>query len=90
MDAKLFLILVYTYICGTYNNRLDLLPTFKGNVADAIDMHKIPKKPVLPHNLKDYGIIGENVQPNTESKDKGIQSFLLYNGYTFICRYILH
>ena len=52
-------------------------------MADAIDMHKIPKKPVLPHNLKDYGIIGENVQPNTESKDKGIQSFLLYNGYTF-------
>ena len=77
MDAKVVLILVSASICGTYRNRHNRMPTFRGNMADVDNIHEKSTEPDLSYYLNDYGIIGNDLLPSEDMRNEGIKFYIL-------------
>lgn len=77
MDAKLVLILVSACICGTYKNRHNPLPPFRGNMADVVNIHEKSTEPDLPYYLNHYRMIGNNLLPSEDMRNEGTNFYIL-------------
>ena len=60
MDIRLLMILAAACVCGSYKNKINRPPTFKGNFATEEDKYKPTKKDAWPHYVTDYPRIGGN------------------------------
>ena len=87
------MILAIACVCGSYKNKINRPPTFKGNFASAEDKHQPTKKDAWPHYATDYPRIGGNqhlIRKNTEliarAELQGKDKIFLYN--IFICNII--
>ena len=62
MNTALSILMMAACICGYYKNEANLPPRFDGNLAQAVEDHKQPKKPTLPYYTRSYGnIVGGEI-----------------------------
>ena len=62
MDVMFLMILAAACVCGSYKNKINRPPTFKGNFASAEDKYGFSNKDVWPNYVTDYPRIGDNLQ----------------------------
>ena len=73
MDVRLLMILAAACVCGSYKNKSNRPPTFKGNFASAEDKYKPTKKEYWPRYVTDYPrIVGNQhlIRKNTELAER--------------------
>ena len=55
MDRMLFIIIAIAWICGSYKNKINLPPPFRGNFAEAVQEHNYLNNKKSTYYIEDYG-----------------------------------